>query len=109
MVKMKTLNLTCVYVNAKQIFLASMVSTISGKLKPLPTHLRFVGNRSTRTQNTRLMASEVRASKMQESTRFWVEFCTKYRPTVTTPAKPNEKTGNKYNYDHNLYFLHFIL
>lgn len=49
-------------------------------------YLKLVGNRSTITQYTVLMPSDVNASNMHDNTKFCVELCTKYSPIVTAPA-----------------------
>lgn len=56
-------------------------------------YLKLVGNRSTITQYTVLMPSDVNASNMQDSTKFCVEFCTKYSPIVTAPATTRLNTA----------------
>lgn len=53
---------------------------------PPKTNLRLVGNRSTITQYTVLIPSDVKASNMHDNTRFSNEFRTKYNPIVTAPA-----------------------
>lgn len=54
-----------------------------------------MGNRSTITQYTVLIPSEVRASNIQDNIRFSRELCTKYNPIVTAPATTKLNTVKK--------------
>lgn len=55
-------------------------------------YLKLVGNRSTITQYTVLIPSDVSASKIHDNIKFCTEFLTKYRPIVTKPATTKLKT-----------------
>lgn len=58
-------------------------------------YLKLVGNRSTITQYTVLIPSEVSASKMHDKIRFCVEFTTKYSPMVTPLATTKLNTAHR--------------
>lgn len=60
---------------------------------PIVKYLRLVGNKSTITQYTVLMPSDVRASNIQDNTKFSTEFRTKYNPIVTAPATTKLNTA----------------
>lgn len=65
------------------------------KLSAAAITLRLVGKRSTMTQYTVLMPSDVSASNMHESMRFSVEFLAKYNPHVAPPATIRLKTVSR--------------
>lgn len=54
--------------------------------------LKLVGKRSTIMQYTTLIPKLVRASKIHDRRRFWLDVCTKYRPTVTPPLTNIQNT-----------------
>lgn len=58
----------------------------------LNANLKLVGNKSTITQYTVLIPSEVSASNMHDKTKFSNELRTKYSPIVTAPATTRLKT-----------------
>lgn len=58
-------------------------------------YLKFVGNKSTITQYTVDIPSDVRASNMQDNIKFSTELCTKYNPIVTVPATTRLNTISK--------------
>lgn len=58
------------YFSPETLNVRSLESSTGIHEKVKLSYLRLVGNKSTSTQNTRLVASEVKASKTQDTIKF---------------------------------------